>query len=186
MLHTHTTIGMLSIFRGVYAFLLGFPGGACGKEHACQCRKHKRCRFNPWVRKIPWRKAYQPTPVFLLGKCYGKRNLVGYSPWDHKESDMNEHSTVQFILNTLNTLRFRWWLRQQSICPQCRRPQFNPWVKKIPWRREWKHTPGFLSGEFHGQRSFSGYNSWGHKKSDMTKKLTFWEISLQFCPLTSK
>ena len=83
MLHTHTTIGMLSIFRGVYAFLLGFPGGACGKEHACQCRKHKRCRFNPWVRKIPWRKAYQPTPVFLPGESHAQRSLAGYSPQGH-------------------------------------------------------------------------------------------------------
>ena len=47
------------------------PGGASGKEPACQCRRHKRCRSNPWVRKIPWRRAQQPTPVFLSGE----------SPW---------------------------------------------------------------------------------------------------------
>ena len=41
----------------------GFPGGATGKEHTHQCRRHKRGRFNPWVRKIPWRRAQQPTPV---------------------------------------------------------------------------------------------------------------------------
>ena len=39
-----------------------------GKEPACRCRRHKRCRFNPWVRKIPWRRKWQPTPVFLPGK----------------------------------------------------------------------------------------------------------------------
>ena len=43
-----------------------FPGGASGKEPACQCRGCKRRGFNPWVRKIPWRRAWQPTPVFLL------------------------------------------------------------------------------------------------------------------------
>ena len=41
----------------------GFPGGASGKEHTHQCRRHKRRRFDPWVRKIPWRRAQQPTPV---------------------------------------------------------------------------------------------------------------------------
>ena len=39
----------------------GSPGGACGKESACHCRRHKRCSFDPWVRKIPWRRAWQPT-----------------------------------------------------------------------------------------------------------------------------
>jgi len=42
----------------------GFPGAASGKEPACQCRRHKRGRFDPWVVKIPWRRAGQPTPVF--------------------------------------------------------------------------------------------------------------------------
>ena len=59
---------------------LGFPGGASGKEPACQCRKPKRLKFNPWVRKIPWRKAWQPAAVFLpLRESNGQRNLVGYS-----------------------------------------------------------------------------------------------------------
>ena len=47
---------------GVY---FGFPGGASGKEAACQCKRCKRRKFNPWVRKIPWRRAWQPTSVFL-------------------------------------------------------------------------------------------------------------------------
>ena len=60
------------------------------KEPACQCRRHKRYGFNPWVRKIPWRKAWQPTPLFLPGKSNGQRSLVGYSPRGHKESDITE------------------------------------------------------------------------------------------------
>ena len=43
--------------------------------------------FNPWVRKIPWRRKWQPTLVFLPGTFHGQRSLVSYSPWDHKESD---------------------------------------------------------------------------------------------------
>ena len=65
-------------------------GGASGKEPSCQCRRRKRCRFDPWVRKIPWRRKCQPTPVFLPGESHGQRSLAGYSPWDHKELDATE------------------------------------------------------------------------------------------------
>ena len=56
----------------------GLPDGATGKEPACQCRRCKRCRLDPWVGKIPWRRARQPTPVFLPGESHGQRSLVGY------------------------------------------------------------------------------------------------------------
>ena len=46
---------------------LGVPGGTSGKESACQCRRHKKYGFDPWVGKIPWRRKWQPTPVFLAG-----------------------------------------------------------------------------------------------------------------------
>ena len=62
----------------------GFPGGSDGKESACQWR---RPEFNPWVEKIPWRREWQPTPVFVPGEFHGQTSLVGYSPWGHKESD---------------------------------------------------------------------------------------------------
>ena len=65
------------------AELKDFPGGASGKEPACQCR---RLRFNPWVRKIPWRRAREPTPALLPGDFHGQRSLADYSPWGHKES----------------------------------------------------------------------------------------------------
>ena len=57
-----------------------------GKESACHCRKHQRCGFNPWVRNIPWRKKWQPIPVFLPGKFHGQKSLAGYSPWGHRVS----------------------------------------------------------------------------------------------------
>ena len=56
------------------------------KESACQSRRCRRPRFNPWVGKILWRKNWQPTPVFLPGKSHGQWNLVCYGPWGHKES----------------------------------------------------------------------------------------------------
>ena len=58
----------------------GFPGGASGKEPACQCKRHERCGFSPWVRKIPWQRAWQPIPVFLPGELHGQRRLAGYGP----------------------------------------------------------------------------------------------------------
>ena len=54
-----------------------FPGGANGKEPACQCRRHKKYGFDPWVRKISWRRKWQLTPVFLPGKFHEKRILGG-------------------------------------------------------------------------------------------------------------
>ena len=70
----------------------GFPGGVNGEESTHQCRRHKRGGYDPWVRRIPWRRAWQPTPVFLPGESHGQRSLVGCSPRGHKESDMAEHS----------------------------------------------------------------------------------------------
>jgi len=63
-------------------FVLGFPGGDRGKESACQCRRLERHGFDTWVRKISWRRAWQPTPVFLPGESHGQRRLVGYDPQD--------------------------------------------------------------------------------------------------------
>ena len=62
-----------------------------------------------------------------------------------------------------------WWLRQEGICLQCQKPGFDPWVSKIPWRREWVPTPVFLSGESHGQRSLAGYSPRGRKELDTTE-----------------
>ena len=69
---------------------VGFRGGASGKDTTCQYRRHKRCGFDPWVRKIPWMREWLPTPVFLPGESHGHRSLVDYSPQGHKESDTTE------------------------------------------------------------------------------------------------
>ena len=62
------------------------------------------------------------------------------------------------------------WLR---ICLQSRRPRFHPWVRKIPWKKEWLPTPVFLPGKFHGQKSLEGYSLWSGKESDTTERLHF-------------
>ena len=66
------------------------PGGASGKESACQCWRCKSRGFHPRVTKIFWRRKWQPTPVFLPGESHGQRSLAGYSTWGCKELDTTE------------------------------------------------------------------------------------------------
>ena len=65
------------------------------KESAWQCRRYKRHNFDPWVRRIPWGRNRQSTPVFLPGKFHGQKRLASYSLWSHKESDMTGHPHTQ-------------------------------------------------------------------------------------------
>jgi len=67
----------MHLLRVIY---LGFPGGTSSRESSCHCRRCRRPGFHPWVRKIPWRRAWQPTPVFLPERFNGQRSLVGYIP----------------------------------------------------------------------------------------------------------
>ena len=73
---------------------LGLPRWCSGKESTCQCRRHKRRRFSPWIRKIPSSRKWLPAPVFLPGTSHGQRSLVGYSPWGRKESDTTDLACV--------------------------------------------------------------------------------------------
>ena len=63
-----------------------------------------------------------------------------------------------------------------SVCLQCGRPGFDPWVGKIPWRRKWQPTPVLLPGKFHGPRSLVGYSPWGHKQLDTPERLHFLSV----------
>ena len=71
---------------------LGLPWWSSDWESTCRWRGH---RFHPWVRKIPWRRKWQPTPVFLPGKSHGQRSLAGYSQWACKELDTTEQPKQQ-------------------------------------------------------------------------------------------
>ena len=71
------------------------------KESACQCRRLKRRGFNPCVKKIPWRRKWQPTAVFLPGECHGQKSLAGYSPWSHKELATTEHTHTHTHTHTV-------------------------------------------------------------------------------------
>ena len=87
-------------------------------------------------------------------------------------SDRNEIEDIVSV-TVVNILCCPTTATQTVVCLQCRRPRFDPWVGKIPWRRKWQSTPVLLPGKSHGQRSLVGYSPWGRKESDMTKRLHF-------------
>ena len=70
----------------------GLPQCGSVVKTCLECRRHMRRRFDPWVGKIPRRRQWQLTPVFLSGKSHGQRRLVDYGPWGHKQLDMTEHT----------------------------------------------------------------------------------------------
>ena len=85
------SFGVQNFYWGFFIYIVrDFPVGSDGKSICLQCR---RSGFNPWVGKIPWRRKWQPTPVFLPEKSHGQRSLAGYSPWGLKESDTTERLT---------------------------------------------------------------------------------------------
>ena len=100
--------------------------------------------------------AMQETPVRFLGRE------------DHLEKGQATHSSI---------LRLPLWLSWERICLQCGQPAFDPWVGKIPWRRERLPTPVFWPGEFHGL-----YSSWGLKELDTAERLSFHLVYMYFHP----
>ena len=67
------------ILTGRKPFAWGIPRWFSSKESTCQCRRPRRCSFNPWVEKISWSRKCRPIPVFLLGKFYEQRSLQGWA-----------------------------------------------------------------------------------------------------------
>ena len=75
-------------------YLAKLPRCLISKESACQCRAHGRCEFSPRVGRIPWRRAWQPTLLFLPGESHEQKSLVGYSLPGHKQLDTTEQLTL--------------------------------------------------------------------------------------------
>ena len=121
------------------------------------------------LEKIPLRRKWQPTPVFLPWNSHEQRSLVSYSPWGHKESDMTEWlSTHAYILGFPGGSVVK---NPPANAGRCRKLRFDIWVGKILLN----HNPFrsvFLPGESHGQRSLAGYSPWGCKEPDTTAQLS--------------
>ena len=137
------------------------------KRICLQCKKPGFC---PSAEKIPWRREWLPTPVFLPREFHEQRGVVGYSPWGHKESD----TTERLIL--LHFHPKTWGFPGGSVikksacqCRRCKWHGFSSRVWKIHWKRKWQPIPVFLPGKFYGERSLAGYSPWGCKESDMTE-----------------
>ena len=114
-----------------------FKGGISGKEPTCQCRRRRRCEFNPWVRKIPWRRTWQPTPIFLPGESHGQRSLAGYGPIGlqrnrHNWSDLacmhalNVSPQSGWELSNLGPDEKRGCQDQEQLWPLQERPGSSP------------------------------------------------------------
>ena len=88
-------VALHRLFTAVAPHVAGFPSGLDGKESAFQ---RGRPGFDPWVRKIPWRREWLPTLVFLPGEFHGQRNPLGYSPWGRQELDMTEQLSLSLSL----------------------------------------------------------------------------------------
>ena len=85
--------------------LRGLPRWINGRESTCQCKRHRRHVFDPWVGKMPWRREWLLTPIFLPGKSHGQRNLVGYGPWGRRESTQLKQLSSS---NRSRELRSQW------------------------------------------------------------------------------
>ena len=102
---------------------------------------------------MPWRRKWPPTPVFSPGEFHGQRSLVGYGPWgcervrhDWATERLSDWAHTHIL--DWGIIACPWRLRWQRICLQCERPGFDPWVGKVPWRRQWLPNPLFWPGEF--------------------------------------
>ena len=90
---------------------MGFPGCTSGKEPARQHRRHKRQGFNPWVRKISWRRAWQPTPVFLpresprAEKPGGLQSIASQSQKESDMTEVTEHACTQKLINYFSRIQ---------------------------------------------------------------------------------
>ena len=103
------------LFYVVHSFLLWFDNPLCGVSRYSAVKNPPAVRemqFDPCVGKIPWRRAWQLTPVSLSGKSHGPRSLVGCSPWGHEESDTTEHEHESVVwIYLVYSLIFYWTLR---------------------------------------------------------------------------
>ena len=130
------SLSLQSLYQNL-PFPSGLPRSLSSKESACQCR---RCRFNPRVRKMPRRRKWQPTPVFLPGESRGQRTLVGYNPRGHKESDTTEarsHAHPLPLGRIGLYLPPRQCLLNQHVVTGPTGLHNNRWYKAIKTRNKW-------------------------------------------------
>ena len=159
-----------------------FPGGSDGSLPAV---------WETWIRSLGWEDALEKEMVThssILAWIIpwteepGRIQSMGSQEIGQDWATSFHFTSLHFISLHFTSLHFIWEYlvvtgaspvtRMLKNLPQCRRPGFDPQVKKIPWRREWLLTRVFLPGEFHGQRNLVGYSPWGCKELDTIEWLT--------------
>ena len=116
--------------------LRGFPGVSDSKESACNAD----LGFDSWVGKIPFRREWQPTPVFLPGEFHEQRSVVGYSPWGHKESDKIEDLTQHtHTIGESGVFKHKsvTLLVLEHLQESCTLPQLSVSRLPLPCKSEW-------------------------------------------------
>ena len=148
-------------------------GGKFEFLQICKCRfKKTELEDCQTIQEIPTVNQFFPSQLGIW---------VPYNPW----SVLFLILSFQIILTQTFT-QASLVAQRVSVCLQCRRPWFDPWVRKIPWRRKWQPTPVLLPGKSHGQRSLVDYSPWDCKEldtlSDFTSLQTFthWMIGLWY------
>ena len=112
------------------------------------------------VRSLGWEDSLEKEmATHSSGESHGQRSLVGHSPWGPKESDTTETTfTFTFFQGFPGGSDSK-----ESAC-KCRRHRFDPWVRKVTWKREWQPIPVFLPAESHGQRSLASCSPGGSRR----------------------
>ena len=143
------------------------------KSHL-QCRRHRRCRLDPWLRKMPWRTAWQSTAVHLSQEFHAHRSLVGYSPWGCKESERTEwissrlgtqrnrgHCTMQKVQITIKLTRLGNLCQIQKqevlLLPGC---TFSLQPHLSCWKYAFALSSGSREEEEQASRNLTGFSLW--------------------------
>ena len=150
--------------------LIGLPWLLSGKESTCQCRRQG---FSLWIRKLPWRRKWQPTPVFLPGKFHRQKSLAGYSPWDPIESDtaewLDNNNNVHFEASQSPVRRGPCYLHQEP----------DSWIRKHSGKK-----PRFLGRESARNSSKAIYYGevlqFSLEKSDWIGNICFLHMGTKF------
>ena len=138
--------------------------------------------------------TWQPTPVFSPGEFHGQRSLAGCSPWGCNKSD-----TTEAAWHAHNSTRLRDHLGSSQValmvkkhacqCRRCKKCRFDPWLRKIPWKRAWQPTPVLLPEESHGLRNLAATSirsrRVGHNWSDLAHAPEITWLCLCVLPLDS-
>ena len=145
-----------------------FPGGTNGKEPACQCRRRRRRkghRFDPWVEKIPWRKAWQPTLVVFPGESPwteepGRLQSMGSQRAEHDRATKHStHGIYTWFPSVSTNSQVAQLVHSVCQCRRCKRCWYDP--GRSPGEGNGNPLQYFLPGKFHGQRSLAAYSTWG-------------------------